>query len=614
MLVVAGALVAWASPAVADTLFLNGTMSARVALEVVESYDPAPGTAWLSLKSYAVPSFTAPTWRQTVVQDDVSYSTRPSQRSAAGDRYGNRTVTERWDQPRGRVEVVRRIAVEIQASLSPVESRAPFPPAAWPPEAAAFLAGTPLAQKDDRRIQDLARSLTAGARTEREAVTAILNHVIDRLAYRYDPPAHDAISALEGGVVNCQGYAHASVALLRAAGIPARVAVGISLAKAWRVPNADGTVTFKMGQGRHAWIEVYYPDLGWIPYDPQSTHLFVSVYHVREGVGLDIRDVATTTTASPTLPAIRESVNGDGEQETFRIATTRQTRTPRNFVVSSEVREPTVVVMAPPPAPPPTVTPPPPATLPPIPAPPAPTPGVPPPPSITPPSPPPVTVTPPPVTVTPPPVTVTPPPVTVTPPPVTVTRKQDLTRFVELGNLDFPAALRILSAPETSGGAQQARRSFIVETADYATGPEELGQRFAVDEPLVLTQLSLALQKFGGQAGEIWLDLFEDQGGKPGRRLTESRRLRVGQLLDRGGYRWVTFDVDAADGGRLLAPGRYWMVLRATGDGIFNWYFSLGAASGAPDDTRSRPRGAAADWNNILTYRFNFRVSGLVKP
>ena len=42
-----------------------------------------------------------------------------------------------------------------------------------------------------------------------------------------------------------------------------------------------------MAQGRHAWIEVYFPDLGWVPFDPQSSELFVSNRFIRVEVGLD---------------------------------------------------------------------------------------------------------------------------------------------------------------------------------------------------------------------------------------------------------------------------------------------------------------------------------------
>jgi hypothetical protein len=155
----------------------------------------------------------------------------------------------------------------------------------------------------------------------------------------------------------------------------------------------------------------------------------------------------------------------------------------------------------------------------------------------------------------------------------------------------------------------RARRTYVVETADYATGAEELAQAFTLTEPLLLSQLSLALQKFGGQTGEIWIDVLDDRGRRPGSLIRESRRLPVGALIDRGGYRWVVFDVPEM----LLTPGRYWMVLRSSGDGIFNWYFSLGNAYGDPDDSRSTRRGVT-DWSNVLNYRFNFRLSGMARP
>lgn len=540
--------------ALADTLFLEGRMGGRIQIEVTERYDPAPGTRFISVKSPRTPSFSSPTWQQRLMSETVSYSVQPSRANEARDDSGNVVVTERWDHPSDRIEIVRKIIVQSEATLSPVTSRAAFPLTAVPPETVRFLRATSMTQRDDPRIQELARRLTADARTEWQAVTAILNHVVDNLKYQYDPPGHDALTAL-GGVVNCQGYSHLSLALLRAAGVPARFAVGISLSKGWRIRHADGSVTFKMGQGRHAWIEVFYPDIGWVPYDPQSSHLFVSIYHVRQAVGLDVNDVAGSIVGSPNLPGMHESIAGDGAEETFGLATVRQSKFPRNYVVSSSVKDAPLVVVPPPP--------------------------------------------------------VTPPP----PPPAQSVRRQDLTKLVEFGNLDFPASLRIFTAAEAAdgGAAQRAARTFVVETADYATGRDELAQAFRTDGPIVVSQISLAMQKFGGQTGEIWLELFADKDRKPGARLGESRRIPVSALLARGGYRWVIFDVAPDTHGTLLQPGRYWAVLRSTGDGIFNWYFSPGNAYGEPDDSRSSARGVG-DWSNILNYRLNFRVTGLTKP
>ncbi|HYE94287.1 MAG TPA: transglutaminase domain-containing protein [Terriglobales bacterium] len=549
-------LAGWPVCASAETLVVQGRMSARVTVEIAERYEPAAGTEFVRLRSFRTPSFESPTWKQRVVADEVAYATPPSRPAETlTDDAGNRSVTEVWQRPSGTIELLRRIVVDMDAPLGSVESRAPFPVAPPAAEHARYLVATKMVQVQDSRIQELSRRLTANARTQREAVTAIMDFVVDRLTWKLEPPGHDALTGLTGGVVNCQGYSHLSLALLRAAGIPSRIAVGITLSKGWRVSNVQGSsIVFKMGTGRHAWVEVFYPDLGWVPYDPQNSHLFVSLYHVRQAVGRDVEDVYTTTSAAPALPRIQQVIQGDGAGERFALTTVTQRATPRNLVITSDIRD--GVAAAPPPPPPP----------------------------------------------------VKPPPPVVTPP-----ARHEMTQAVEFGHLDFPASLRIFSTGRAAGGGVEARSAFFLETADYATGAEELAQAFTVERPILLTDVALALQKFGGRQGDLWLDFYEDRDRKPGRKLGESQRLSVGTLVDRAGYRWTVFPFAPAQGGVMLPRGRYWVVLRSQGDGIFNWWFGLGNAYGEPDDSRVRPRGAG-DWSTVLNYRFNFRVSGLVKP
>jgi hypothetical protein len=61
----------------------------------------------------------------------------------------------------------------------------------------------------------------------------------------------------------CQHFAGAMAVLLRFNGIPARVAVGFSTGK----KDADGT--FIVGTNdAHAWVETYFPDAGWVTFEP----------------------------------------------------------------------------------------------------------------------------------------------------------------------------------------------------------------------------------------------------------------------------------------------------------------------------------------------------------
>ena len=63
----------------------------------------------------------------------------------------------------------------------------------------------------------------------------------------------------------CNYYASAEVILLRAAGIPARLAVGYSQGD----PTSD-RFPIRLVNG-HAWPEVYFPGAGWVPFEPTSS-------------------------------------------------------------------------------------------------------------------------------------------------------------------------------------------------------------------------------------------------------------------------------------------------------------------------------------------------------
>lgn len=121
------------------------------------------------------------------------------------------------------------------------------------------------------RVLALARDLTATAATPYDRAVAIESH-LRGFSYTLDVPApspdRDVVDTflfdLQQGY--CDYYASAMVVLARAAGVPARLAVGY----------APGT--YEWGEARyvvteadaHAWPEVYFPSYGWVKFEPTA--------------------------------------------------------------------------------------------------------------------------------------------------------------------------------------------------------------------------------------------------------------------------------------------------------------------------------------------------------
>ncbi len=121
-------------------------------------------------------------------------------------------------------------------------------------------------------VARLARAIVAGADRRYNAVSRVLGWVSRNLRYELDRSLpQDASSVLERRSGYCTGIARSTVALLRALDIPAREVPG------WVVREEGGTGI----SGYHRWLEVYYPDRGWVMSDPLVSHHFVPATYLR---------------------------------------------------------------------------------------------------------------------------------------------------------------------------------------------------------------------------------------------------------------------------------------------------------------------------------------------
>jgi len=174
---------------------------------------------------------------------------------------------------------------------SELDSDAPYPlldPASLPPEVRMELLPQPgWIQSDEQVMVDEAGKLVQDAASQTEAVTEILAWVRAHTQLVPTCTANDALSVLASGEATSFGFSSLSCALLRAAGVPARTVSGIVLPG--QVMEWDWGERANLWQ---AWIEVYYPDVGWVASDPQRTINWIDSAHIHSGfTGVSIPSV-----------------------------------------------------------------------------------------------------------------------------------------------------------------------------------------------------------------------------------------------------------------------------------------------------------------------------------
>lgn len=546
-------------PAFAENYLIEGHQESRIEYRMVQTVHAGKSIDALML-TYVLPaSFTSPTYRQTILSTDLHFFPEPFKKVARIDRRGNQVVEAAWKAPPPTIRVTTRLASLNRVNLAQLKISAPFPPGALSEDVRLYLKSTPQVEADNPSIRVKAMELTRQAETQFDAVQQILTWLLDHMQYISTPTDYTALYALQTGKGNCQNYAHLSAALMRAVGIPARIVTGIVLEKPYDIRVTESILTLKMAQGRHSWIEVFFPELGWIPFDPASTELFVSNRFIRVETGLDTQDATkdglvswSAENGSSDTPRQIENIQAHFATDTVDLSAERTDYGPRKMLLSPPVAAKFAKTKL---------------------------------------------------------SHHKPPPVT------TATPALEHLRFVEpltFGNLEFPAGVNFMTAQwavrKGKSGTMEMRRNFLVETAEYVTTKgRQYAQVFLLEQPIMLKQIGIALHSFGGD-GQLWLEIYKDNTGKPGTYLATSDMHDVRRIHTGPGYKWHDFSFTGSQ--ILLSPGRYWFALGFTGSPIVNWFFSYGKPVGPQNGTRYRTL-FDRDWSRSLAYEFNYRISGL---
>lgn len=130
-----------------------------------------------------------------------------------------------------------------------------------------------LPESTTERTRRLAAELEAGSPSTFDTILAIQAWLADHVEYDLDAPVpgdgDDAVDhfLFESQRGFCEQIATATAVLLRSLGVPARIATGY-------VPSDRDEVAgvwISRARDAHAWVEVWFPSYGWVPFDPTAS-------------------------------------------------------------------------------------------------------------------------------------------------------------------------------------------------------------------------------------------------------------------------------------------------------------------------------------------------------
>jgi hypothetical protein len=549
------------SPLAAENYLLNGGQKSTIHYKLRQNIEPTNETVTVNI-SFVIPqSFSSPTYNQVIKDVTISFSINPDETKELSDEHNNRIAQYTWNLPKRPFHAEISFSAINNIELKSITTADPFPVQKVPQDVQKYLQSTEQVASDNVKIKQKASELVRSSKTQIDAVQKILSWIIDHMHYILTPEAYDALYSFQSGKGNCQNYSHLAAALMRASGIPVRIVNGITLKEPYDIKIGNQILTLNMAQGRHSWIEVYFPSLGWMPFDPQQTELFVSNRFIRAEVGLDNNDTEndglvrwTRKKGSKEVLAFEESIESDFLHDTIELNAKKLAYGPNKLLLQPDIQATfSPIVKAEQPKPKPVA------------------------------------------------------------PKEREPSQYKFTKPYTMGNLEFPEGVNFAFSREISntegGDTQELKKNFLVETAEYVTSKQQYCQVFIIDKICSLQKIGLALQRFGG-SGQVWLELREEVDGLPGDVAAVSKAVDLNQIKAFQGYFWVDFDF--SDQGLILTPDRYWISLVHRGSPIINWFYSYGKPVGPIDGTRYKSL-TETSWNKTVGYEFNYRVSGLVE-
>lgn len=172
-----------------------------------------------------------------------------------------------------------------------------------------------------RSVRSIAEQVTANRLTPYAKAVAIEQYLSNTYTYSLEKPTHpsrneDFVShfLFVDRTGYCDHFSTSMVVMLRSVGVPARWVKGFAPGSLQASSNGDGLKEVMVrNQDAHSWVEVYFPSMGWVPFEPTPGFSRISSDHPRETLTTAAMEQAAMTASLLNIPATTKFATNPSE-------------------------------------------------------------------------------------------------------------------------------------------------------------------------------------------------------------------------------------------------------------------------------------------------------------
>ncbi len=297
-----------------DHFFLKGHVALTNAkVNIIHKIPIKRPVSELKVKLYKYYNFTNGINKQIVSTYEPKITPKPELVESFVDDLGNIGLEIQFKDVQSDILIETSFIFDNEVELYPITRFYGYPlNASSIRHVSQYLKGTPLAPIDSATLRKQVKKLVSRSRNVFQATMKIISWTQNNIHLSPDVTYNEANETFKQAKGNRNGILNLTLSMLRIARIPCRLVHGLSINSSYLflskkrsdpkpleavgghilyLPNqSQANIEIRYPKSLYKWIEVYFPDRDWVPFDPQTSFLFTPSNLLRRNVSLDSGD------------------------------------------------------------------------------------------------------------------------------------------------------------------------------------------------------------------------------------------------------------------------------------------------------------------------------------